>query len=82
MPLDTSQEDRLQLVTEDRRLAAAALHAVSRRLADLGPGSPGHRATRELVRYWQGKVDGLDRELSDLKTQHQGRVQVRGALRR
>lgn len=69
-PRQGTVDERLGLVTGDRRLAAAALDATSRRLADLTPSAPGVRAARDMVRTWRRKLAELDRELAELRTRH------------
>lgn len=73
--------DRLASVTEERKLARAALAATRQRLAELR-GAPGVRAVRDLVRYWRRKVAELDRELTELATRRDTRQTVIRLLRR
>ena len=57
---------RPDFVGGDRRLVEAAHQALTRRLADLTPGAPGYRATRDLVGQWATKLAELDRERAEL----------------
>lgn len=77
-----SGRDRYNLVVEDRRLAAAALEATTRRLEDLRPGAADFEATRVLARHWKTKVAELDRELSALRSQLDARKYLEGMARR
>ena len=82
MPPEEPATRRMEFVVEDRRLAAAAHQAVTRRLGDLNPDAPGYRATRDLDRYWAHKLAELDRELTDLKMRHDTRQQLQRPFRR
>lgn len=82
IPAEVAAARRLELVAEDRRMAAAAHQATTRRLADLTRGAPGHRATRDLVRSWAAKLAELDRELADLRSRHDARQQIQRLFRR
>ncbi len=82
MPPEATVARRLEVVGEDRRLAQAAHQAVETRLADLTPTAAGYRATRDIARYWTGKLAELDRELADLRIRHDTRQQTQQLFRR
>jgi hypothetical protein len=66
--VDAPLAARIRSTTDERRMAAAALTATTRRLAELTPPDPGHQAARELTASWKRTVARLDRELHRLRT--------------
>lgn len=82
-PERLSSPDRvLRHLTEEHRIAEAASRAANRRLDDLAPATPGYRAARDLVGYWQRKLGELNRDLAGLKARHGTRESVERMLRR
>lgn len=69
-------------VSEERRLAGAALRASERRLDELAPNQPGYRQTSQLARTWRRMVADLDREIADIRLVRDARKSLSHALRR
>ena len=69
-------------LAEVREMAAAAHTATARRLAELTPGTPGHRAAGELAHHWKRKLGELDRQLADVAARQHARENVERVLRR
>lgn len=82
-PERLSSPDRvLRHLAEEHRIAEAASRAANRRLDDLAPATPGYRAARDLVGYWQRKLGELNRDLAELQARHETREIVERMQRR
>jgi hypothetical protein len=75
-------ERRLATANTDRKQAAAALAAATRRAAELPKGSDGHRQTTSLSTTWKHLLAELDREISTLHHQQQTTLEIRHARQR
>lgn len=76
-----SLEDRAGRAVEEQRLVRAALATTRRRLDELDGDAPGRDVIEHQHAYLQRALEGLDRELADLRSRQQLRRAVLGFRR-